>query len=86
MTVKGRFFLDLLERTLFTYVEVVLGLLIASATTEAIDLSVAKAAAIAAIPAALAVVKSALSSMVGTPGTASALPTGAAPADPGPQV
>ncbi|MFE5332962.1 hypothetical protein ACFRCG_41920 [Embleya sp. NPDC056575] len=79
MSIKGRFFLDLVERTLFTYAEVVLGLMIASATTSAIDLSVAKAAAIAGIPAALAVVKGALSSMVGTPGTASVLPTGSEP-------
>jgi hypothetical protein len=78
VTSKGRFFLDLFERALFTYVETLLGLLIATGT-DVLDLSKAKAAAIAAIPAGLSVVKSGLSSMVGTPGTASALPKGAEP-------
>lgn len=78
MTAKGKFFLDLLERAVFTYVETLLGLLIVVGT-DTLDVSKAKVAAIAAIPAALSVVKSGLSSMVGTPGTASALPKGAEP-------
>jgi hypothetical protein len=78
MTAKGKFLLDLLERAAATYAEALLGLLIATGT-DVLDLSKAKAAAIAAIPAGLSVVKSGLSSMVGTPGTASALPKGAEP-------
>lgn len=78
MTGKGKFFLDLLERAVFTYVETLLGLLIVVGT-DTLDVSKAKAAAIAAIPAGLSVIKSGLSAMIGTPGTASALPAGAEP-------
>lgn len=78
MTTKGKFFFDLLERAFFTYVEAFLGLLIATGT-DVVDLSKAKVAAVAAIPAGLAVVKAGLSSMVGRPGTASALPAGSEP-------
>lgn len=72
-----RFLLDLAERTIATYLEAFLGLLLAGPVT---DLSAAKAAAVAAIPAALAVLKGALSRILGTSGTAGALPTPKAPA------
>ncbi|MFI1580002.1 holin [Embleya sp. NPDC020630] len=78
MTTKGKFFLDLFERATFTYLETLLGLLIATGT-DVLDLTTAKVAAVAAIPAGLAVVKAGLASMVGTPGTASVLPTGSEP-------
>lgn len=78
MTLKGRFFLDLFERAAFTYLETLLGLLIATGT-DVLDLSTAKVAAVAAIPAGLAVVKAGLASMIGTPGTAAVLPSGAEP-------
>ncbi|MFJ8603378.1 hypothetical protein ACIREM_32670 [Streptomyces shenzhenensis] len=66
-----KFFTDLAERTIATYLEAFLGLLLASSV---VDLSTAKAAAIAAIPAGLAVVKGALSAFVGSSSTAAALP------------
>ena len=53
------FFLDLAERAVATYVQVFLGLLIAAGTTG-FDLAAIQAAAVAAIPAALSVLKSAL--------------------------
>ncbi|RLU81142.1 hypothetical protein CTZ27_33425 [Streptomyces griseocarneus] len=67
-----RFLLDLAERTAATYVEAFLGLLLAGTVT---DLSTAKAAAVSALPAALAVVKGLLSGALSRTGTASALPT-----------
>ncbi|MGW1000735.1 holin [Streptomyces sp. NPDC002520] len=66
-----KFLIDIAERTVATYLEAFLGLLLAGAV---VDLPAARAAAVAAIPAALAVVKGALSAFVGTPGTAAALP------------
>ncbi|MFL4903853.1 hypothetical protein ACJ6WF_11860 [Streptomyces sp. MMS24-I2-30] len=66
---------DLAERTIATYLEAFLGLLLASGV---IDLSAAKAAAVAAIPAGLAVVKGALSSRIGSSSSAAALPKGSA--------
>ncbi|MER6531144.1 hypothetical protein [Streptomyces sp. NPDC001508] len=68
-----KFFTDLAERTIATYLEAFLGLLLASSI---VDLSTAKAAAVAAIPAGLAVVKGALSSLVGSSSSAAALPGG----------
>lgn len=66
-----KFFVDLAERTVATYLEAFLGLLLAG---QIVDLSTAKAAAVAAIPAGLAVVKGALSAFVGgTPRTAAAV-------------
>lgn len=72
-----KFLLDLVERTAATYLETFVGLLLVGGV---VDLSTAKAAAVAAVPAGLAVVKSALSAFVGRPGTASALPAKADPA------
>lgn len=66
-----KFFVDLAERTVATYLEAFLGLLLAGSV---VDLPAAKAAAVAAIPAGLAVIKGALSGFLGTPTTASALP------------
>lgn len=60
---------DVAERTISTYLQAFLGLLLAGWTTDTVDLSVVQAAAIAAVPAALAVLKGALASKV--PGTIS---------------
>ena len=59
---------DTLERVVFTYLESLIGLLIASGT-GLVTLGGVKAAAVAAIPAALTVAKSALAARV--PGTVS---------------
>ena len=71
---------DIAERTVLTYVEAFLGLLLASGTTDVVTLSALEAAAIAAIPAGLAVVKGAVGSLIGRAGTASWLPTRRDPA------
>ena len=60
---------DVIERTAATYVQAFLGLLLVGWTTDTIDLSIVQAAAVAAIPAALAVLKGAIASKV--PGTIS---------------
>jgi 3-hydroxy-3-methylglutaryl CoA synthase len=61
------FFRDMAERAISTYVQTFLGLLIASTT---LDLKVIQSAAVAAIPAALSVVKSILAEKY-VPGTVS---------------
>lgn len=71
--------LDISERTLLTYLEAFLGLLLADSTTDMISLSVLQAAAVSAIPAALAVVKGSIGTLLGRPGTASWLPAAADP-------
>ena len=60
---------DVAERTIATYLQAFIGLLLAGWTTDAIDLSLVQAAAVSAIPAALAVLKGALATKV--PGTVS---------------
>ncbi|CAM5469030.1 hypothetical protein [Streptomyces aurantiogriseus] len=65
---------DIAERAVLTYVEAFLGLLLASGTTNVVTLSTLESAAIAAIPAGLAVVKGAVGSLLGRAGTASWLP------------
>ncbi|MFK0259652.1 hypothetical protein [Streptomyces sp. NPDC090445] len=65
---------DVAERTLLTYFEAFLGLLLAGATTDIVDLSVLQAAAVAALPAGLTVIKGAIGSRLGQPGTAAWLP------------
>ncbi|WP_149183328.1 hypothetical protein [Streptomyces sp. TRM49041] len=65
---------DIGERAVLTYVEAFLGLLLASGTTNVVTLSALESAAIAAIPAGLAVLKGAVGSILGRPGTASWLP------------
>ncbi|MER0443006.1 hypothetical protein ABR738_00195 [Streptomyces sp. Edi4] len=65
---------DVAERTVLTYVEALLGLLLAGATTDLVNLSFLEASAIAAIPAALTVVKGAIGTRLGQVGTAAWLP------------
>ncbi|AEW93892.1 MULTISPECIES: holin [Streptomycetaceae] len=82
----SRRWLDLGERTISTYVQAVLGLLLAD-STGLMSLGSLRAAAVAALPAALAAVKAAFALGLGSSGTASLLPTPgtAAPAGMGPQ-
>jgi hypothetical protein len=73
---RSKFFVDLAERVVATYLEAFLGLVIASAITDGvIDLSVVQSAAVAALPAGLAVVKGALARWRGDPDSASAAPS-----------
>ncbi|MFJ3793911.1 holin [Kitasatospora sp. NPDC090091] len=67
-----KYLLDLAERTLATYVVTLLGLLTASGF-DLTDLGAMRAAAIAAIPAALSLVKGALATLVGDPNSAALL-------------
>jgi hypothetical protein len=79
-------FLDIAERAGFTYVESFLGFLLASQIWTAVDkVGVAKGAAAAALPAALAIVKGSLASLWGNTASASALPATADPATPSAQ-
>jgi hypothetical protein len=55
---------DTAERAIATYVQVFLGLLIAGWSTDKLDLSVLSTAALAAVPALLAVIKAALAAHV----------------------
>ncbi|MDX3749630.1 hypothetical protein [Streptomyces sp. AK08-02] len=71
---------DIAERTVLTYVEAFLGLLLATGTTDIVNLSTLESAAIAAIPAGLAVVKGAVGTILGRTGTASWLPARTDPA------
>lgn len=68
-----RWMLDTLERTLATYAQTFIGLLIASPMLN-LDLSTVRALAVAALPAALAVVKAALASRVHALSPASLMP------------
>jgi len=68
-----RYLLDLAERTAATYATTYLGLLLATGF-DLTNVGALKAAAIAALPAALTVIKGALSTFVGDPGTAAMLP------------
>lgn len=68
-----RYVVDLIERVASTYATAFIGLLLASGM-DLTDLSSLKAAAIAALPAALAVIKGLLARFVGDPGTAAILP------------
>jgi hypothetical protein len=70
---SSRFFRDLLERTLATYAVTLLGLLTAGAV-DLTDLGALRAAAIAAIPAGLTVLKGALATLIGDPTSAALLP------------
>ncbi|MEV5240848.1 holin [Streptomyces cinnamoneus] len=65
--------LDIAERTLAAYVTTFLGLLIADGF-DLTSVSAIKAAAIAALPAALSVIKGAIGSRFGDKGTAAWLP------------
>ncbi|WP_282795793.1 hypothetical protein [Streptomyces sp. CC224B] len=75
----ARFLADLAERTGLTYLETLLGLLLAGQVTDIVDLSFWQSAAVAALPAGLTVIKGAIGSRLGQIGTASWLP---APSDP----
>lgn len=66
--------IDILERTVWTYIQAFLGMLLAQSV---LDVSTLKLAAVAAIPAALAVVKGFAASRVGDPSAASLPPTDA---------
>lgn len=77
------FLLDLLERTVATYLEAGAGLLLAD-TTHLLNLGDARVAAVAALPAALTVVKSALAGSLGNASNASVLPTKTVSAPPAP--
>lgn len=81
MSAKTKLIIDILERAFFTYAETFIGLLIAAnvwSSTQAGSiisvLQVAQVAAISAIPAALAVIKGGLASVIGDRNTAAALP------------
>lgn len=80
-----RKFADLAERAAATYLEVLVGLLLAGGlfNVGAVDrISTATQAAVAAIPAGLSVIKSALSGWLGNKTTVSALPASLDPATP----
>ncbi|MFF4409788.1 hypothetical protein [Streptomyces sp. NPDC001404] len=80
LTPTGKAVADVAERTVLTYVEAFLGLLLAANATDLVDLSVLQSAAVAAIPAALTVLKGAIGTQLGSAGTASWLPTTSDPA------
>jgi hypothetical protein len=68
-----RYLLDLAERVASTYAVGFLGLLLANGF-DLTNLGAVKAAAIAAVPAALSVVKGVLAAFIGDPKTAALLP------------
>lgn len=68
-----RYSLDVVERTFATYVVTLLGLLLA-AGFDFTDMGAVKAAGLASIPAALTVIKAAIATAIGDPGTAALLP------------
>jgi hypothetical protein len=81
VSAKEKLFIDILERAFFTWGETFLGLLLVAniwTGTEAGKLTgvlgAAQVAAVAALPAALAVIKGALASLLGNRNTAAALP------------
>lgn len=65
--------LDAAERVIATYVQAFLGLVIA-AGLDAMSMSTLKAAAVAALPAALSALKAVVARTVGSPDDASLLP------------
>lgn len=69
----SRFIRDLVERVLSTYAQAFLGLLLASgfAVDGVVDLSLVVKAAVAAVPAALSLLKGLLARSVGDKGSAS---------------
>jgi hypothetical protein len=72
-----QFWIDAAERVVATYLEVFLGLVIASAFVDSgkLNMGAVTAAAVSALPAALALVKSMIASRIGDKETAAALPT-----------
>lgn len=74
MPVTKRFIVDLVERTVSTYVEVFLGLVLASGldvSGPVTRMAIVEKAAVAALPAALTVVKSGLAKLRGNGDSAS---------------
>ncbi|MFE6745898.1 holin [Kitasatospora purpeofusca] len=69
----SRYLLDLTERTAATYLASFLGLLLA-AGADLTNMGTVRAAAVAALPAALTVIKSAVAVFVGDPNTAALIP------------
>lgn len=71
-----QFWIDAVERVVATYLEVFLGLVIASAFVDSgkLNMGAITAAAVSALPAALALVKSMIAAHIGDGGTAAALP------------
>ncbi|MFJ7907374.1 holin [Kitasatospora sp. NPDC096204] len=67
-----KFILDLVERTVTTYAAAFLGLLLAD-KFDLTSMGALKAAAVAALPAALSVVKGAVATRVGDPASAALL-------------
>lgn len=84
MSPQVRKLADLIERAVATYVQVVIGLLLAGfADVQVVDrLSVLRTAAVAAIPAGLSVVKSGLAGLYGNKDSVSTLPASLDPATP----
>ena len=73
------------ERAIATYIQTFLGLIIVSAFNGGvIDVSAIQAAAVAAIPALLSIVKSAVGSQIGDSNSPAWLPAPAAPEAPAP--
>ncbi|MFE6871503.1 holin [Kitasatospora sp. NPDC057692] len=70
-----KFIVDLTERTVATYAAAFLGLLLAD-TFDLTSISALKAAAVAALPAALSVLKGAVATRVGDPASAALLVRG----------
>lgn len=66
--------LDVAERALLTYIEAFLGILLATQVTDLFSVSALQAAAVAAAPAGLAVIKGALGVVLGKSGSAAWLP------------
>jgi len=73
------FYVDVLLRAVRTYAVTFIGLWIAIVPFT-LDVTTAQAAALAAIPAALAIVKSGIAGMVGRSGSAALLPASSDPA------
>ncbi|WP_380282122.1 holin [Kitasatospora purpeofusca] len=70
-----KFIIDLTERTVATYATAFLGLLLAD-TFDLTSIGALKAAAVAALPAALSVLKGAAASRIGDPHSAALLARG----------
>ncbi|HEX8344740.1 MAG TPA: hypothetical protein VF657_08350 [Actinoplanes sp.] len=83
MPTRSVFAIDLIERALATYVQAFLGLVIAAGADVPFEFSIssARAAALAALPAALAVLKAGIAKMVHDPDSASLAPIAAVPDD-----
>mgnify|MGYP003146468104 FL=1 len=73
---------DVIERAVFTYVQTVIGLVLASGLTDMGGLSTIKMAAVGGLPAALSIVKGYMASVLPVgDASASVIATKAAPAE-----